>query len=350
MDAQLTRCLNDLANRINEDEEVQIRHAWEHFYEDETSRGVFRCPQRTPKPPQIAWPDVVINDALADPTLMVLSEFKKISDVLAHGGDGVLNVRCNYGVSILASLFGCEVVVMPREQGNTPTCHALGDDEAIQAAIDRGVPNHLAGQGRQVFETGELFLEVLDRWPILKRHIELYHPDAQSPIDIAELVWGSDIFLAFYDQPERVHALIELLTQTYIDFLVRWFELVPHQSDYSAHWGLLIKGSILLRDDSLMNLSSEIYREFVRDSEQRCLDAFDGGAIHFCGRGDHFIEDLTRLDKLTAVHMSQPHLNNVEQIYQQTVDRGIRLLALEPDAVATAERDLLGKAQVVIRN
>jgi len=35
-------------------------------------------------------------------------------------------------------------------------------------------------------------------------------------------------------------------------------------------------GKVLLRDDSLMNLSADIFTEFVMPYEQRCLCAFGG--------------------------------------------------------------------------
>ena len=52
-----------------------------------------------------------------------------------------------------------------------------------------------------------------------------------------------------------------------------------------------------------------------------------GGAVHFCGRGDHYIEMLCSLPGLYAVQMSQPELNDMEIIYKNTVDKGIKLLA-----------------------
>ncbi len=79
--------------------------------------------------------------------------------------------------------------------------------------------------------------------------------------------------------------------------------------------------------------------------EQRCLDACGGGAIHFCGRGDHFIPSMTQLRGLTGINMSQPHLNNMEIIYQHTVDKGIPLLGLDrkaTEAAVAAGRDLHG--------
>ena len=62
-----------------------------------------------------------------------------------------------------------------------------------------------------------------------------------------------------------------------------------------------------------------------------------GGAEHFCGRGDHYIGKLCSLPGLYGVQMSQPHLNDMEIIYKNTVDRGIKLLVFKRDV---AEKDI----------
>ena len=63
---------------------------------------------------------------------------------------------------------------------------------------------------------------------------------------------------------------------------------------------------------------------------------FGGGAVHFCGRGDHFISDLCSVPGLYAINLIQPHLNDMEKIYKNTVDRGIKLIAFD---VNRARRD-----------
>lgn len=348
--------LSDLASRIDPDEEARVHAAWIDFLEGRY-RGPdpFTPPTRTPRPPAVDWPRIHINDALADIDTMVLHQLSMVSDVLAHGGSQVLNVRANYGVSIMTSQLGCEVVTMAREQGNLPTTLPLGGSslaagrsrtDEIRAALDRGVPDLRAGQGADVFDCGDRFAELLAGDGLLERWILLYHPDAQGPIDNAELAWGSGMFLAFYDEPELLHRFLDLMVEHYIAFLRAWFAAHPPRGAYSVHWGNLMKGQIMLRDDSLMNLSPEIYGEFIRDREATCLAELGGGAIHFCGRGSHVIERLAAIDGLHAVNLSQPHLNDMETVFAATVDRGINLLSLDAGAAqsaASSGRDLRGR-------
>ncbi len=343
MNTLLSRCLDDLAARIDEAEEARLHEAWRGFLDGELSTGTFSPPRRTPRPPRCHWPTVTINQALRDPEAMLLNQFGAASKVLANGGASVLNVRCNYGVSIMTSQLGCEVVEMSDEQGDLPTTQPLAGEAAIRDAVDRGVPDLRSGQGGDVFDTAERFLDVLARWPVLGRWVQLYHPDAQGPMDNAELAWGSDIFLAFYDQPELVHAFLELMTEHYLAFMRKWFTLAPPRGDHSCHWGMMLKGQVLLRDDSLMNLPPQIYVDFIRDREARCLRELGGGAIHFCGRGDHFIEAMAQMPDLTAVNLSQPHLNDMDTILRHTIDRGLTIIGLDGQWVAQSPRDMHGR-------
>jgi len=101
---------------------------------------------------------------------------------------------------------------------------------------------------------------------------------------------------------------------------------VPFPFRLQSHWGMLIKGPFSCAKTSCMNLSPDMVREFVMPHDQRLLNEFGGGAVHFCGHGDHFVELLTAMDGVSAVNISQPELNNMENHLSRHVDRGINLI------------------------
>ena len=98
---------------------------------------------------------------------------------------------------------------------------------------------------------------------------------------------------------------------------------------------------IVLRDDSAMNLSPELVEEFILPHDGRLLEEFGGGAVHFCGRGDHYIERLSQMRGLHAVNMSQPECNDLGTILEHTAGKGINLIGLDPAAADRARRDNL---------
>jgi len=104
---------------------------------------------------------------------------------------------------------------------------------------------------------------------------------------------------------------------------------VPPLDGCAVHWSMLHRGRIMIRDDAATNLSPAMFEEFVRPYDQRLLDTFAGGGIHFCGRGDHFISHAARLPGVFAINVTQPHLNDVETIFESTIDRGVQLLGFD---------------------
>jgi len=348
MSGVLDKCLADLEARIDEFQEDAYRQAWIDFLDDKCPTDIFDAPRRKSCPPKVDWPETTINDAIRDVDAMLLNQFKAVSDVLAGGGDSCLGVRSNYGTGIMATLFGCELFMMDDELDTLPTAISLGSAEKVKPLVDAGVPDIRSHLGGRVFEAAERFCEVMRKYPKIGRWVAHYHPDLQGPIDVAEVVWGSDIFYAFYDDTQLLRDFLELVTQTYEKFLRAWLDLVPHSLDYSVHWGMMQKGIVMLRNDSLMNLSPETYVEFVRPLDQRLFDAFGGaGGQHFCGRGDHFIEAMSEMKGLSVVAMSQPQYNDMEKIYQNTVDKGIKLIGFNRKTAAEAGRSLHGRVHVV---
>jgi hypothetical protein len=333
MDETLTRCLDDLERRIDPADEERLLAGWTEFCEGRFAGDVFSPRRLRPAPPGTQWPAVSVNAALEDYEAMALQQFAECSQRLA-GGDGLLlNVRCNYGTCVLPSLFGAELFLMDNELDTLPTCRPLPGADAIRRILEGGMPDLTAGCGARVLEMGERFADIARQHPSIGRHVRIYHPDLQGPLDVCELLWGSDIFYALYDTPELVHQLLALVTDAYAAFMRAWERAVPPHQDHAAHWGFLHRGRIMLRDDSATNLSAAMVAEFALPYDRRLLREFGGGAVHFCGRGDHFVEALSGVAGLHAVHVSQPQLNDMEAIFRHTVDKGVNLLGL-PRGVA----------------
>lgn len=335
MKTDIMKLLADLEERIDEPQEERVLSEWKNFLEGRFKGDIFRV-RRRESPARVAWPDININDAVEDFDLMFASQFSAISGSLTGGGGNVLNVRANYGTGILPSLFGCEFFAMPRQTNTLPAAKPLADIEKIRRLADAGPADINGGLGGKVFEFAERYLEITRKFPKISKYVWLYHPDMQGPIDALEVVWGSEIFIAFYDEPDLMRRALEAITQTYSLFMRKWYELVPPAGPYSAHWGFLQKGNLMIREDSLMNLSPDLYVEFIRPLDQRLFDEFGGGAVHFCGRGDHYIQTLSELKGLTAINMSQPEYNDMEIIFKNTVDKGLAILGLPEKAAQEA--------------
>ncbi|OGV47798.1 MAG: hypothetical protein A2017_04145 [Lentisphaerae bacterium GWF2_44_16] len=333
----LEKYLEDLEKRIDSETEDKLLSEWREFT-DGKFRGDIFCPQRTRKiPSKIKWPKVTVNQALFDVEQMLLQQFSACSYCLENAGGAIMNVRSNYGSSIIPSVLGAEDFIMADELNTLPTTKPLnGGKKTIMEMIKKGVPDLNTGCGAKVFETGKRFVEILKDYPKARKYIKIYHPDFQGPLDNCEVLWGSELFIDIIDEPQLVKDFLSLITETYTALMKKWTMIVPFEGEYSTHWNMLHKGHIMLRIDSAMNISPEMYGEFVVPYDQKLLDIFGGGGIHFCGRGDHYIEQLSKMKGVYAVPMSQPHLNDMDKIYRNTVDKGIKLIGFSRDAAEKA--------------
>jgi hypothetical protein len=341
----LRRCLDDLESRIDPEDEERLLAEWTAFTEDRFDGDLFSPRRSRRSVPGVEWPAIRVNEALDDFDAMALQQYRTCSKVLETGGGAPLTVRCNYGTSIIPLLFGVRPFVMPEETNTLPTSYPLHDLDAIGRLIDAGVPDIHTGYAAKTFEMGRRFVAIAQEYPNIGRHVTLYHPDAQGPLDICEVVWGSELFVHLLMEPDLVKAMLDLIVDTYIAFMREWERIAPFREGGNAHWAVFHAGNIMLRDDSAMNVSPDLFEEFVRPYDRRLLDEFGGGACHFCGRGDHYIAGMCAMDGLRAINMSQPHLNDMETIFRHTVDKGIKIVGLARRAAEealAAGRDLRG--------
>ena len=328
----ITPYLDDIESRINPDQERRLQEAWFQFADGKTTGGPFTPPVRNPVPSRLTWNHVYVNDALEDDDLMILSQLERCHQLLSTPSDILMSMRPNYGVGTLASLFGVPPFLMAHEQDCLPNGRSLeGGRDAIQALLDQPLPALTSGYGGDVLRVAERMADIRRRYPNIRKYIFCDAPDCQSSMDTCELIWGSELFYALYDTPELVLALLDRITQVYKAFMGQWFSIVPKEIPYHIYFGRVVRGSIFLRDDSAMNLSPEFYEEFVFPYDSELLLHFGGGGIHFCGRGDHFIQKMAATPNLTGIDISQPHLNDMEIILSSTIDKGIVLYCAKDD-------------------
>jgi hypothetical protein len=256
--------LDDLEARLDPETEEDYRRQWENFIENRVDvSGYFHPCRKNKKKPGVTFPQISINDALADYETMLCAQLAGASAQLA--GDGIPSVRANYGTGILSSLFGAEIYLMDANLNCLPTTRVLGDGENARRLVEAGIPNLETQFGRSVFEMGEFFNEAFSKYPKIQKYVSIYHPDLQGPLDIAELLFGGELFYLMYDDPQLLKDLLQTITDTYTAFMKRWFALCPpYENGINDHWGSFrFKGELVLRLDSGMNISPEQYLENV---------------------------------------------------------------------------------------
>ena len=320
--------LDDLEARIDAADEDRLLAEWKTFAAGEWTEPLFRPRRSRQAPPRTVWPSIPIDDALDDPRSMLLRQFAGCSQRLADGDGLLMCVRADYGSGILPSLFGVQVLKMARHTDTLPGTVPLGD-AAMRALADASVPPLSAGLWPLVRAIGQAFVACVETRPKLARHVHVYHPDLQGPMDVLEMTWGSECFTGFVEDPDLAHALLRVITDTYQVVIADWDTVVPDRDPgFCAHWGFMHRGHILLRDDSAMNLSPRMFRDLVAPYDAKLLERCGGGAIHACGRTGHYLGQATALPGLHAFNFGQPEMNAPQVIQRETIDRKVPIIGL----------------------
>lgn len=256
---------------------------------------------------------------------------KMLFNELAQHAGGVMvpdarefTVRANFGVAILPSAFGCAHRIV--DESMPWVEHVAGRDE-IRRLVDAGLPSDDAGLLARCWDFYAYCLRILDDYPDLGGLIRLYHPDFQGPFDTAHLVWGPDIYVAMHDEPELVHAMLDLVTRFYSVAMNRYKRLVHEGNEWTGHWCFPMAGGIMIRNDSAVCVSRAMYDEFIRPYDERLLAEF-GGAIHHCGAGGHFLDSLAETRGMAAVNFGEPDRQDLAMVLELFAERRIGLIGL----------------------
>ncbi|OGV82977.1 MAG: hypothetical protein A3K19_32660 [Lentisphaerae bacterium RIFOXYB12_FULL_65_16] len=125
-----------------------------------------------------------------------------------------------------------------------------------------------------------------------------------SPLDVANLIMGNELFTAFYEQPDRLHRLLDHLT----DEAVRNVRTVQ-AALRNPHGGTLtfnawIPQGVLLLEDAADLCSPEIYRQFGQPRTARVIAACGGGYIHHHNLGRQQYANMAAIPGLTVLQIS----------------------------------------------
>lgn len=338
----IRRYLEDLEARLDVEQEERLLQDYYRFADRKYPESYFK-PERRPAPSAIEWEPMFFNDTLDDYDAMLYKQLLRANDQLTTGGGELLSFRSNFGTGLIPSMLGCEVRVLPREQDSLPgPIHLEWEDITAlnEKYRDGWRPDVRGGLGQKSIDAAHHVENLLRDYPKLNKYLHIYQPDTQGPCSLVEAIVGSDFYLMLIDEEDEINDLTELVTDTFIRYMQLWKQEFPFcQSEYAWDYGLLYKGGIMIREDACTNISGGMYEDFFQEADQKILDAFGGGAVHFCGHGDHLMKAFAELRGLTAVNMSQPDMNDMDGIiYPNTIDKDIQIIGMPKFEIRRCDR------------
>lgn len=231
-------------------------------------------------------------------------------------------IRANFGTVIVASLFGAETRF---SNGGPPWATGHGD---LQKYLEIDSFDLNSGICKKVIDRYEFYKEVLSEYPSVKNSVSLVMPDLQGPIDIAEQLVGSDAYIWMMTKPRMLHDFLAKISEAITNCAnaIKPYTDEHLPLDYTHQHGIVIKGNILIREDSAINVSPVMYEQQIMPHNIKIISALGGGGLHFCGNGQHLIPTILHHPEVGCIDLGQAQLMNLEEIYEQASKKQVPIL------------------------
>jgi hypothetical protein len=323
----------DARRQADIDERHRRALAWE---------PVDRLPVVMSAPPDASGPFEPFphREIFGDPEKMLFNELVCAFDTsIARSceieADLPLTIRANFGTVLVASVFGADV----RQVGDNPpwVLHGERDDVSLEAVAAHDPQDVARGWIVRVEETYAAYLRILDAYPELRKLIRLVLPDLQGPFDNLELIVGSGVFEDLVLNEALVDRALDAVARTQVALARRLAPLLSDGPEGFAHQhATMIGGTVLLRNDSVIMMSPEMYRAQVAPHDARVFRELGGGGIHSCGRVERHIPAFLAVEGLRCFDFGQSELNDIDRLYVQAAELRVSLVR-----VAASEEELV---------
>lgn len=272
------------------------------------------------------------SQAFDDPVAMMQNMLlDRVVPGIVLKDDSPLSIRNDHGTVQIASLLGAR---WQMHEDNYPWVQPLRDTAQLEQFAHDGSAIDLEHGGiiERSNATLELYRSKLAQFSPCDELIQISMPDLQGPIDVAEQLRGSDLFMDFYEAPQLVEALLTRLTDTIINVAAHFREYSSDRLEPAAttQHGYVIPGRLLIRNDSAILVSASMYKQQIRPHDERLLNAMGTGSIHFCGNGEHLVDSMLRIEPLGGLDFGQAHMMDIPSVYARCCERGVAITNVQP--------------------
>lgn len=256
------------------------------------------------------WPVFNFEEIFHDQEKMLLNELRQVYLGTKLKDDRLHGIRANYGTGMIASMFGSPTHTF---EDSLPIGTAV-PIEKINIILANGVPDKNSGLMSKVWDTVAYFREMLRPYPKLSQAIGSQCFDIQGPFDNASIIWGSEIYLAILDQPEKICHLMNIISDTIISMVqeLRRIDGFP-LDEHDGAWNFL--GGVCVRNDSSVNLSGEHYETLVKPFDEKIISQW-GGWIHFCGRAHQWWKRQLDIQGLKGINPYQGEFYDLYEMFE----------------------------------
>lgn len=233
-----------------------------------------------------------------DPSIMFQQQITKITNHYKQYKNDCYSAFLMpwFGTGVLASAFGTQVRMFDKM------------DPAVEMSTIKNV-EEMDNLTMPDLHNDGLLPRVLKQIEYFKANCDLPIgiTDCQGPLTTALSIIGYENFIYWMaDYPNKIHAFMEKVTQALIGWIKVQKECIGVSFERPGYIiGLKMPenfGGIWIADDDSVIFNPDLYREFVKPYNEKVLEAFGGGGIHYCGCSNQNIQNYVDTKGLTCLH------------------------------------------------
>jgi len=280
-----------------------------------------------------------------DPEKMLFNQLVNAFDSSLYlssrvGDDLTASIRADFGCVLISSMFGANV----EQVENNPPWIRHGENEISYSQIIHTDPSDFSrGWIPRVVSRYKFYHDIISDYSNLSNILNITLPDLQGPFDNLELIRGSNIFLDMYSEKDCFLNAMDAVTKIQIALAGYLNEFTDEKSPGFTHQhNFPLKGGILLRNDTSIMVSPEMYNEMIRPFDKMILDEL-GGGIHSCGDVGKIASVFLSIESSDCFDFGQSELNNAEAIYDLAKENKVALTRVTVSEQDLTDRKILEK-------
>jgi hypothetical protein len=190
------------------------------------------------------------------------------------GGDYIWSASIYWGIPWIEASIGCPIVLSSYSSGSIhakPKTGFKGPDDIPEFSLN----NPWVRKAIEFLESASLRSK--GRYPLATTRM-------RGISDLLSLLYGTEnLIYAMIDRPDEVKSVSERLTDFWIQFGKMQIDRIPEfyggtGSFYYNTWAP--KGTIWHQEDAVALLSPDLYENFIREWDEKIVNAFDGCIMH----------------------------------------------------------------------
>jgi len=252
-----------------------------------------------------------LAEQIASPKVMLYEALWELLGWARTCSDTQLSVRPNLAWAI-PTCFGMKYEIS--DEGSVWFPDTISIDSALDVDID------------EVEKLGEM-PRVFDHLYFLHENapegVRISCPIAVGPLSQVDTIIGQDIWTLFYDQPDKIYALLLKITAVITKLLKLQKKIVCEPIDCMWTGPLFMSnGGVKIGNDSVVMLSPDMFREYIVPNIAELCRTFSGGYHHCCGYFPEHLKVVNEMPGITTLNMGEPEKWDLPQVVNEIYQNG----------------------------